>query len=250
MLIALGYARGLVPHAEALRIGRMLSPRAGGGAEIARGAPAVRDVFGRRARPALDRRAPRPVEHAARRASSPSPSSSPRSTCRRARRRFGPTIVPPIRCGSCSWRRRGRAAAAAAVACCRKRRRQRRAAKATAESAVRFLSGASRSRFSLSRRLLNRSRRQCSRPSRCRRWSRRSSRRRPITRDPRRRAATDDGRERQPRTRAQAAASAPGPGPDSVKATAAASVRDRAAAPAAGRIVQAAASSRRSCCGK
>jgi len=32
VLIALGHARGLVPHDEALRIGRMLSPRVGGGA--------------------------------------------------------------------------------------------------------------------------------------------------------------------------------------------------------------------------
>jgi TonB family protein len=42
VLIALGYARGLVPHAEALRIGRMLSPRAGGGPR----SPAARPLFG------------------------------------------------------------------------------------------------------------------------------------------------------------------------------------------------------------
>ena len=42
VLIVLGHARGLVLHAEALRIGRMLSPRLGGGPR----SPAARPLFG------------------------------------------------------------------------------------------------------------------------------------------------------------------------------------------------------------
>ena len=175
VLAALGYSRELVPHAEAVRIGRMLR------------APPVR----RRRREAapqplfalfsdsapgapIDRRAAGAVEHAARGPHRPRRVSATFNLTPRAAS-LRPDDRPPIRCGWCSSPRLVRAAAAAAAGCCRRRRRRRRCAKADAQDqqsdsrAARAEADAARFRRRRSRR-----RRRCSRPSRCRRSSRRS----------------------------------------------------------------------------
>ena len=152
VLAALGGVRRFVGHADAVRLGRQLVRAAAAGRgrtpssrpehrrRPARSSRSFRTRRRRAARPACRSRCRAPCTPA----SSRSPSSSRRSTCRPAPPRSGPTTAPPIRCGLSSSRRPVRAAAAAEADCCRRRRRRKRFAKGAAPSAARCRCAGSR----------------------------------------------------------------------------------------------------------